>query len=138
MGGVSEHGTPVQMISFLSLFFTDRISNEMQEGSVFTGVCPSTVRGGGGRLTPSPSHNTSTGPISFLGSTPVTGLRSLRGGGTPMPGRGSTPYWGTPHPPRKEQQSVLLLSGGRYASCFHAGGLSWFFFWFFALINIHD
>ena len=30
--------------------------------------------------TPSPSHNTSTGPMSFLKGTPVTGPRSPPGG----------------------------------------------------------
>ena len=34
----------------------------------------------------SPSHNTYTGPMSFLGDTPVTGPRSLLGGGTPVLG----------------------------------------------------
>ena len=37
--------------------------------------------------TPSPSHNTSTGPMSFPGDTPVTGPRSLPGG---------TPGWVPP------------------------------------------
>ena len=50
------------------------------------------IEGGG---TPSPSHNTSTGHMSFPGGTPVTGPRSLpRGtsvlaGDTPVPGRGT-------------------------------------------------
>ena len=38
--------------------------------------------------TPSASHNTSTGPMSFLGGTPVTGHRSLSWG-TPDPGGGT-------------------------------------------------
>ena len=42
-----------------------------------------------GRVTPSPSHNTSTGPMSFLGGTPVTGPRFL-------PGRYPSPRWGVP------------------------------------------
>ena len=48
---------------------------------------------GGG--TPSPSHNTSTGPMSFLGSTPVTGPRSQTGGTwdrvPPWPGQDGIP-----------------------------------------------
>ena len=43
-----------------------------------------------GEITPSTGSSTSTGPMSFLGGTPVTGLRSLLGGGTPS--------WGTPQP----------------------------------------
>ena len=38
-------------------------------------------------VTPSPFHGTSTGPMFFLGCTPVTGPRSLLGG-TPVPDRG--------------------------------------------------
>ena len=42
---------------------------------------------GGFRGTPSPSHNTSTGPMTFPGGTPVTGSRS--------PTRGyPSPRWG--------------------------------------------
>ena len=72
-----------------------------QEGTVCTGVCLSTLEGGGTR---SPSHNTSTGPTSFLGGTAVTVPRSLPRGvpqsqmGVPqngvLPGQG----WGTPSP----------------------------------------
>ena len=45
------------------------------EGTVFTGMCLSTS---GGRVG-TPSHNTSTGPRSFPGGTPVAGPRSLLG-----------------------------------------------------------
>ena len=44
-----------------------------------------------GVVASSPSHNTSTGPVSFLGSTPSpshntsTGPRSLPSGNTPVP-----------------------------------------------------
>ena len=40
--------------------------------------------------TPSPSHNTSTGPMSCSGGTPVTDPRSLPGG-TPVPDMGTPP-----------------------------------------------
>ena len=48
----------------------------MTEGHVFT--CPPPGEGG--------EHNTSTRPMSCTGGTPVTGLRSLWGGGTPVAG----------------------------------------------------
>ena len=41
---------------------------------LFSQVCLFTPAGGGGEeSTPSPSHNTSTGPVSFLGDVPVPG-----------------------------------------------------------------
>ena len=56
---------------------------------VFTGVCLELCRG-----TPSPSHNTSTGPMSFLRYPsdwsqvpPPEGYPSTRLGGYPVPGR---------------------------------------------------
>ena len=51
----------------------------------------------------------------------------IRTGWVPPPVRTG---WGYPPPPRchqTEQQSGHLLSGGWYASCVHAGGLSLFF-----------
>ena len=61
----------------------------------------------GGRGTPSPSHNISTGPMSFLGGNPVTSPRSGCGvppsWGTLSPssrlGWGGTPWWESPPPP---------------------------------------
>ena len=47
---------------------------------VMFSLCP--PLGGWGGVTPSPSHNTSTGPMSFLGGTPMTGPRSLTGRGS--------------------------------------------------------
>ena len=48
------------------------------------------------RGTPSPSHNTSTGPMSFLWGTPVIGPRSLPRG---YPSDWSrVPSWGVPSP----------------------------------------
>ena len=45
------------------------------------------------RGTPSPSHNTSTGPMSFLGGTPVTGLSNwfppIMGWGNSLPRSGT-------------------------------------------------
>ena len=60
-----------------------------------TGVSPSQIRKG---YPPS-------WPGTLTGGTPI---QTLNGGGYPLP----------------EQHSVYLLRGGRYASCFHAGGLS--------------
>ena len=62
------------------------------------------------RGTPSPSHNTSTGPMSFLGGTPVTGLSNwfppIMGWGNSLPrsgtrGRGTLVRsgWGYPWVP---------------------------------------
>ena len=53
-----------------------------REGTVFTGVCMSTPGEGG--FAPSPSHSTSTGSMSFLVGTPVTGPRFLPGGRVPQ------------------------------------------------------
>ena len=60
--------------------------------------------------TPSPSNNTSTGPMFFPGCTPVTGPRSLPAG---VPGGGyPSPRWGTPSQPG--QEGVLPWPGMRY------------------------
>ena len=109
-----------------------------REGTVFTGV--SLFMWGD---TPSPLHNISTGPMSFLEGTPT--LHPIILPLIPCPLWGSTPSeshntstgpWSLPHPgvppdqrwvtPRREiaQQSQQLLRGGRYASYVHAGGLS--------------
>ena len=93
------------------------------------------------------------------GGTPsqVQGLPHLRSGGVPhlrsgeypISGLGGTPFqvrgvphfrsgWGVPHlgsgVPPTDQHSELLLCGGRYASCVHAGGLSCFFKMFTIII----
>ena len=89
---------------------------------------------GGGRGTPSPSHNTSTGPMSFpgggvlylhpinnmmsfLGGTPVTGPRSRWGGGYPTLGQvrigGLLPHLGvSPHPEMRYPQPGQDSGGG--------------------------
>ena len=60
-------------------------------------------------------------PIRTGWGYPLSGLD----GGYPPVGTG----WGYPPPPKKtEQQSEYLLCGGRYASCVHAGGLSYYTF----------
>ena len=66
------------------------------EGTVFTGVCLSTQEGGGGY--PSPSHNTSTGPMSFLGGTQSPFHNLI----------GSMPFWSTP----QSQVGVPLSQAG--------------------------
>ena len=92
-----------------------------REGTVFTGVCLSTPGGGGGVPhfhpmsfpggTPSPYHNTSTGPMSLPGGYPLA--RSGWGeGGTPVLG------WGTPLARTTEgvlatQRAVCLLHSRR-------------------------
>ena len=65
-------------------------------------LCFQFVHHPGGRCTPSPSHNTSTGPMSFLGGTPVTGPRSLLRGYPSdwfqVPSQGVSQSWlGVPH-----------------------------------------
>ena len=68
-------------------------------GKVTVSVCCQSTPGrGGGGGTPSPSHNTSTGPMSFLGGTPVTGTRSLLGG-IPQSWPGAYPTARTGVPP---------------------------------------
>ena len=84
---------------------------ERQKGNVFTGISLSVHTG---RDTPSPSHNTSTGPMPFPGGTPLTGPRSLLGGGTPVPDGGTT-RWGT----------LLARSGQGYLSPRQWGTVRW-------------
>ena len=98
--------------------FTARISNRMREGNVFTGVCPSTVGG-----TPSPSHNTSTGPMFFPGCTRYPSHNTSTG---PMSfwGGGGTPRSGMGYPLARTtgvlamQQAVCLLHSHRRTAFF--------------------
>ena len=92
-----------------------------------------------GGFTSSPSHNTSTRPMSFLGVYP-SDWSQVPSWGYPSPrweypilryppgqGRDTPPSqgWGTyPPPPGIGQQMEYLICGGQYASCVHAGGLS--------------
>ena len=111
-------------------------------GYVFTGVC--LFRWGRG-VTPSPSHITSTGPMSLLGVPKWLVAGPFpdpldQGWGTPPPSQlkmGGTPWWGYPLPrpgmgypppprPGIGQQMEYLIHRGRYASCVHAGGFSCF------------
>ena len=80
------------------------------EGTVRTGVCLSTPEGGG---TPSPSHNTSTGPMSFLGRYPSDWSQILPGG-TQVPVGGEIPW------PRQGYFSPRWGGGGLSQS--QAGG----------------
>ena len=84
------------------VFITARI---LRMGKVIVSVCQFIPGGGeeeGG--TPSPSHNTSTGPMSFPGVPHWLVPGPFRGGmpgwGTPQPGMGYPPgqEWGTPLP----------------------------------------
>ena len=139
-----------------SVLVTARVRSTMG-GYVFTGISLSVHTGGGiphlhhiilplvpcrfqQGDAPSTPHNISTGQMSFLWVTPVTGPRSLRGG-TLIPGQGVVPQaplrvpqsqagvppgqgWGAPQPgqdgvlPRIGQQNVIC--GARYASCAQA------------------
>ena len=84
-------------------------------GKVMFLVCLSVQTWGRG-VTPSPSHNTSTSPMSFPGVTPVTGPSSLGGGGgTPVPGgRGGyfSPRWGATPVPGGMEYSSPRWGGG--------------------------
>ena len=108
---------------------TDRVRSTTG-GYIFTGVCLFTRGGGGGRLPHLhpiifPSHNTSTGPMSFPGGVPHLHPQTLV----------RCPFWeeGTSvthsrsrwyPPPMIGKQREYLIRRGRYASCVHAGGLS--------------
>ena len=85
---------------------------------------------GWGRGTPSPSHNTSTGPTSFLGGGYPSDWSQVRtGGGGVSPHDEGSPQPGMGYPPpRIGRQMEYLIRRGRYASCVHAGGLSCFIF----------
>ena len=63
--------------------------------------------------------------------TPVQVRSQDRGVGVP-PLPGHTPGWGYP---LLGQHSVYLLCGGRYASCIHVGGLSFFSHFPFSNVN---
>ena len=65
---------------------------------LFSQVCVCSNLGG----TPFPSHNTSTGPMSFLGGTPVTSPRSLP--------------WGVPQSQMGVYTSPRWTRGGVYPS----------------------
>ena len=88
---IDIYATLKDPFSWVCQIGTARI-RRLTEGNVFTNY----VHHRGGGL--SPSHNTSTGPVSFPGGTPVTGPRSLLGC-TSVPG-GGTPGrvipWDTP------------------------------------------
>ena len=62
------------------------------------------------------------------GGTPsqvwLRGVPSLRFGGVPHLRSGGYPISGPGYPPQTDHHSKLLLRGGQYASCVHAGGLS--------------
>ena len=89
--------------------------------------------------TPSPSHNTSTGPMSFLEGTPVTdggGILHSQAGdgycsprwGYPSTGQGGTPSWVPPDQirmgtPRQVMLEQVMLRAVRLLQ-FPAGGLS--------------
>ena len=86
--------------------------------ALFSQVCVCLHEGG----TPSPSHNTCT---VLSGGTPVTGPRSLPGGGfTPVPGRGypipdmgvsqvppGQDWMGYPHPRQNSRRSTCYAAG---------------------------
>ena len=119
--------------------------------------CLSTPGGGGGGLTPSPSHNTSTGPMSFLGEGYPSdcsqfpsggggggtqsqvgvpqfqvGIPRSQARGTPPPSQDCGTPLSPPPPPETEQQREYLVRGGWYASCVHARGLSCHFILLFS------
>ena len=92
------------------------------KGTFFTGVCLPTPGGGG--FTPSPSHNTSTSPMSFPGGTLVAGPRSLPGGypvlGYPLARSECgtlSQDWGTSPPPSPPGQN------SRASTYYAAGGM---------------
>ena len=104
--------------TFVSLtqlkMFTARARSTMR-GYVFS---LSTDGGGpGGGFTPSPSHNTSTGPMSFLGGTPVTGpFRE----GYPMTGYPlARSGWGPPALPGTGYAWTGYAAGGTHLAVSH-------------------
>ena len=87
---------------------------------------PGQVRRWGEGVVPRPGLT--GGWIPHPGLTGGTPARSDLGG-YPSPQQGyppsrGTPGSGTPPPPGAGQHMEYLISGGRYASCVHAGGLS--------------
>ena len=80
MWGLSQWKVSSTFDSFFALCVITTCIQSMMGGYIFSLF----VQGG----TPSPSYNTSTGPMSFLGRTPVTGPWSFQRGCTPVPGRG--------------------------------------------------
>ena len=128
------------MISLKSLKFsrTHRYENVINyrprawyDGKVLLSQVPVRSHPGGGGSNPYPSHNTSTGPMSFLMGAPVTGPRSLPRG-DPSPGRGggtqgqgtSLARDGVPPWDRIADGVLDTQRAYRYAYCVHAGGLS--------------
>ena len=84
------------------------------------------TRGGGGRVSPSPSHNTSTGPMSFPGGYPTDWSSQVPSGGAypsprsllgyPVPRDGvppSTRDGVSPAPRIGQQRTVCLLRSRR-------------------------
>ena len=115
----SKEGTCPNEI-FVDSVFTDRVRSTMG-GYVFSLSTPK------GYPSPSPSHNTSTGSMSFLGVGYPSDWSQVRIGGTPWwgnPCQGCTPLARDGVHPGIEQQLEYLARCGQYASCVHAGGLS--------------
>ena len=124
---------PVRSTRELNIYTWECLSVHYQRGV----LQPGPRVGGGVYPHPSPLGGT---PIWLTGGTPRTEL-----GYPPKSGLDGVPPppistgWGYPLPPppcwqwmvippspyqETEQQTEFLLHGGRYASCFHAGGLS--------------
>ena len=74
-----------------------------------------------------PAHGTPLGQVRMGGGVPQPGGHLP--GVPPQPGedRGVPQPEGAPPPPGTGQHMEYLISGGRYASCVHAGGLSCFY-----------
>ena len=100
-------------------FFFYRSHPKDGEGNVFTGVLSVHTWPGGGGVTPSASHNTSTGSMSFLGFTKVTGPRSLlevvprsqAGAGDPPPPQMQNRTWIPPWTGRDRTGSTTPWPG---------------------------
>ena len=141
-------GTTIRQLQYDSICY--RPHPKDGEDTVFTGVCPHPGGGGGGGevphlrpiilplvpcpfwgVPPSPSHNTSTGPMSFPGGYLNDSSKVPSQGGTPVPERGFPPAsdgvppsQGRGTPLRIGQQREYLKCGGQNASCVYAGRLS--------------
>ena len=90
-------------------------------GTVFTGVCLSTFRGGG---MPHPSQcGGILIPAQDMGVPHPRSGQGIPWGTPPMSRWGASSGWGEGYP-QPEQHNMYLLRGGRYASWVHAGGLS--------------
>ena len=114
------------MVGIPIVLITDRIRT-MREGDVFS---PRPGPDGGGGTPAGGGHLPRVPPgQGRMGGTPTRGV-PIRGapwpgqdGGGPQPG-GTRPGYHPHPPPRTGQHMEYLISGGRYASCVHAGGLS--------------